>query len=103
LGEKNYGLTVDLKSSAKIVYHRLAAAAVTYLFVNELGFSSIIRLIIGTLFFAVAFGAAILLTKTLNKSDIENLCAMASGLGKIGKIFSRALNVYQKIMETLKL
>ncbi len=84
---KNYGLTVDLKSSAKIVLSCLTAATVTYLFVNELGFSSIIRLIIGTLFFAIAFVAVTLLTKTLNKSDIENLTAMASGLGIIGRIF----------------
>jgi O-antigen/teichoic acid export membrane protein len=100
---KNYGLTVDLTSSAKIVLSSSAAAIVTYLFVSELGYSSLIRLIIGALFFAIAFVAATLLTKTLNKSDIENLSKMASGLGIVGRILSRALNIYLKLMKTLKL
>jgi hypothetical protein len=92
-----------LTSSAKIVLSASAAAIVTYLFVSELGYSSLIRLIIGALFFAIAFVAATLLTKTLNKSDIENLSKMASGLGIVGRILSRALNIYLKLMKTLKL
>jgi O-antigen/teichoic acid export membrane protein len=100
---RNYGLTVDLVSSGKIVLSSSIAAIVTFVFVSELGFSSLIRLIIGVFFFAIAFVAAILLTKTLNKFDIENLSAMASGLGIVGRIFSRVLNIYKKIMVTLKL
>ena len=53
-------------------------------------------------FFALVFIAATLLTKTINKSDIENLGAMAGGLGIVGKMFSQVLNIYQKLMETLK-
>jgi O-antigen/teichoic acid export membrane protein len=100
---KNYGITVDLKSSAKIVLSCSVAAILTYLLVYELAFSSYIRLIMGALFFAIAFAAATLLTKTVDKSDIENLSAMASGLGIVGKIFGGVLSIYKKIMETLKL
>ena len=100
---KNYGLTVDWSSSGKIVLSSSVAALLTYLLVLELGFSSLIRLLIGVVFFALVFVAATLLTKTMNKSDIENLCSMASGLGIVGKIFSKVLNIYQKLMETLKL
>jgi O-antigen/teichoic acid export membrane protein len=95
---KNYGLTVDLGSSAKIVLSSMFTAAVTFLLVSQLGFSSSIRLIIGVVFFALMFLAVTLLTKTINKSDIENLSSMATGLGIIGKILCRILSIYQKLI-----
>lgn len=100
--KKNYGLTVDWSSSAKIVLSSSITSVLTYFFVLELSFSSLIRLVIGVVFFALVFIAATLLTKTINKSDIQNLGAMAGGLGIVGKMFSRVLNIYQKLMETLK-
>jgi hypothetical protein len=100
---KNYGLTVDWGSSARIVLSSSVTAILTYILVLELGFSSLIRLIIGVVFFAFVFVVATLLIRAINKSDIENLCGMASGLGTVGKIFCRLLNIYQKLMETLRL
>jgi stage V sporulation protein B len=100
---KHYGLTVDWGSSAKILSSSGVAAALTYFLVLELGFSSLIRLIIGAVFFIVVFGAAALLTKVINKSDIENLHGMISGLGMIGKIFNRVLDIIAKLMEIIKL
>ena len=100
---KNYELTVDWSSSAKIVLSSSVTAILTYVLVLELGFSSLIRLIIGVVFFAIVFVVATLLIRTINKSDIENLCGMASGLGAVGKIFCRILNIYQKLMETFRL
>jgi O-antigen/teichoic acid export membrane protein len=100
---KNYGLTVDWGSSARIVLSSSVTAILTYVLVLELGFSSLIRLIIGVVFFAFVFVVATLLIRAINKSDIENLCGMASGLGTVGKIFCRLLNIYQKLMETLRL
>jgi len=95
---KHYDLTIDWRSSAKIVLSSSVAAASTYLLILELGYSSLIRLIIGIVFFILVFITAALLTKTINKSDIENLRSMASGLGIIGKIFCRVLNIYEKLM-----
>ena len=100
---KNYGLTVDFKSSSKIVLSSSVAAIATYLLVSELGFSSIIRLIIGAVFFALMLVVTALLTKTINNSDIENLSSMAQGLGIVGKIFCGFLNIYQKLMNRLRL
>ena len=100
---KNYELTVDWSSSTKIVLSSSIAAILTYVLVLELGFSSLIRLIVGVVFFAFVFVAATLLTKTIRISDIDNLCGMASGLGIVGKIFCRVLNIYRKLMKTLKL
>jgi O-antigen/teichoic acid export membrane protein len=99
---KHYELTVDWVSSAKILLSSAVAAALTYVLISELGFSSWIRLIIGIVFFAVVFVAATLLTQTINKSDIENLRSMVSGLGMIGKIFNYSLNIIEKLMKTLK-
>jgi O-antigen/teichoic acid export membrane protein len=100
---KNYALTVDWSSSAKILISSSVTALLTYLLVLELGFSSLIRLIVGVAFFAVVFIAATLLTKTMTKTDIENLRSMAGGLGGVGKIFCRVLNIYDNLRETLKL
>jgi stage V sporulation protein B len=100
---KHYGLTVDWKSSAKILVSSLTAAALTYALVIMLPFSSWIRLIIGLVFFTIVFAAATLLTRTINKADIENLRAMTSGLGPVGKTVNRILNLLEKIMTALKL
>ena len=100
---KHYDLTVDWRSSAKILISSTIAAVLTYILISQLGFSSLIRLIIGVLFFAFIFGAAVLLTQTINKSDIENLRGMVSGLGVIGKILNRILNIVEKLMKPLKL
>jgi O-antigen/teichoic acid export membrane protein len=100
---KNYALTVDWGSSARILLSSSVTALLTYLLVSELNFSSLIRLIIGVAFFALVFIVATLLTKTMNKSDIENLQSMAGGLGVVGKIFCRVLNIYDTLRKTLKL
>ncbi len=100
---KNYGLTVDWTSSTKIVLSSSTAAIVTFLLISELGFSSLIRLIIGAIFFTFIFLATALLTKTINESDVKNLTSMAKGLGLVGRIFCQFLSIYQKIMKTLKL
>jgi O-antigen/teichoic acid export membrane protein len=101
--KKHYELTVDWRSSGKILLSSAVAAALTYVLISELGFSSLIRLIIGVVFFSLVFVAAALLTQTINKSDIENLRGMTSGLGLIGKIINRVLSIIGKLMEIIKL
>jgi O-antigen/teichoic acid export membrane protein len=100
---KHYGLTVEWKSSAKILASSLTVAALTYALVAMLPFSSWISLIIGVIFFAIVFVAAALLTRTVNKVDLENFRGMTSGLGPIGKIINRILNLLEKTITTLKL
>jgi O-antigen/teichoic acid export membrane protein len=100
---KHYDLTVEWRSSAKILASSLTAAALTYALVAMLPFSSWIRLIIGLIFFTIIFVVATLLTQTLNKVDLENLRGMTSGLGSIGKAINRILNLIEKIMTSLKL
>ena len=99
---KHYGLTVDWRSSAKILLSSAIAAASTYALISELSFSNWTRLIIGAVFFAFVYVAAALLTQTIDKYDIENLRVMVSDLGIIGKISNRILNIIEKLMTTLK-
>jgi O-antigen/teichoic acid export membrane protein len=98
---KHFGLTVDWLSSARILVSSAVAAASTYLIVSALSFSSPIRLIIGVVLFVAVYVAAALLTRTINKSDVANMRSMISGLGAIGKILNRILNILEKIMTTL--
>jgi O-antigen/teichoic acid export membrane protein len=95
---KHYDLTVDWLSSAKILISSAVAATLTYILISQLGFSSFIRLIIGVVFFLFAYLVVALLTHTIDKSDIENLRGMVSGLGIIGKIFNLFLTVLEKII-----
>jgi O-antigen/teichoic acid export membrane protein len=100
--KKYYELTIDWRSSAKILLSSAIAASLTYVLISELNFHSLIRLILGAVFFTVLFFSAAMVTQTINKSDIENLRGMIGGLGPIGKIIGRFLNIYEKLTETLK-
>ena len=95
---KNYGLTIDYISSAKILTSSLTASILTYVFETALPFSNWIRLIIGVAFFTAVFITAILLTRTLNKVDLDSLRGMTSGLGQFSKIINRILNLFEKMM-----
>jgi O-antigen/teichoic acid export membrane protein len=99
---KHYQLTVDWHSSAKILLSSAIAGALTYVVILTLNFSSLTRLIIGLVFFSVVFITAVLLTQTINKSDMENMRGMTSGLGIIGKTITAILNIIEKLMKTLK-
>jgi len=100
---KHYALTVDWTSSAKVLASSLISAALTYALVLVLPFSSWIRLVIGLVFFIIVFGAVALLTRTINKDDLNNLRGMTSGLGAIGKTVNRISNFLEKIINALKL
>jgi len=101
--KKHYAVTVDWKSSAKILLSSAIAATLTYLIVTELTFASWIRLAIGVVIFAVFLVPAMLLTKVLTQSDIGNLREMTSNLGPVGKILNTILTLIEKLMSMLKL
>ena len=101
--KKHYDVTVDWRSSAKILFSSATAAALTYAVVAQLGFASWIRLVIGVVFFLAVFAAAALLTRTIDKSDINNLRAMTSSLGLVGKLLNSLLSLIEKLMTTMRL
>ena len=101
--KKNYKVTVDWVSSAKILLSSAIAAAVTYILTFHLTLSNWILLIIGTIIFLPTFIITILLTKAINRLDISSLREMLSTLGPLSAIINRLLNIIEKIMNILRL
>ena len=101
--KKQYGSTVDWRSSAKIIFSSAFTAVLTYAAVSQLGFASWIRLFLGLLIFALILIPTMLFTRTFTRFDIINLKVMIEGLGAIGGIVNKVLNILEKLMTALKL
>jgi O-antigen/teichoic acid export membrane protein len=117
--KKHYDITMDWIASVKILLAAMTTAALTYLTVNYalspfflqvFNFAAIARwlgpaieLVLGVFFFIIVFIGAIIMTKTLSISDLNNLRAMTTSLGPITKIVHYLLNTMEKIMAKLKL
>jgi len=100
---KTYGVSVDWSSSAKILVASTIAASVTFGAISMFSFSSLVELVLGTAIFMIVLVPSALLIRSVSRSDIVNLRGMVSGLGVIGRLFSRVLGVLEKIMRLLNL
>ena len=96
--KKNYRLTIDWASSAKILFSSAIAGASAYALQTQLSFSNLTNLLIGVIVFAVVLLPSILLTRTINQSDIENLRQMTTSLGPVNRILSPAINLVEKLL-----
>ena len=96
--KKNYRLTIDWASSAKILFSSAIAGASAYALVSQLSFSNLTNLLIGVVVFAVVLLPSILLTRTINQSDIENLRQMTTSLGPVNRILTPAINLVEKLL-----
>jgi O-antigen/teichoic acid export membrane protein len=94
---KHYALNVDWYSSAKILFSSAFTAILTYVFVSQLGLSSVIQLIIGLIFFIAVYFFMIVLTRTLSQYDLENLRGMVSGLGLLGRVLKHLLDLVEAL------
>ncbi len=95
---KTYGVTVDWFSSVKILFSSAIAGSVTYVAVSLLSFSSWVELILGVIIFVIVLVPAAILTRSISRSDVANLRGMTSGLGVVGKLLGRVLDVLEKLM-----
>jgi O-antigen/teichoic acid export membrane protein len=93
----HFGATVDLITAAKILLASAAAGAITFAVISQLGFSSLIELVIGGMVFTFVYLTIILLTRTLNQSDINNLREMLSEFGPLSSIVNFILNIIEKM------
>lgn len=100
---KNYGITIDWFSSAKILVSSAVASSLTYVVVTHLGFDSWISLVIGVAVFVPLYMLASLLTRTVDLADVNNFRDMTKSLGSLHRIFVLVLDIYEKMMITLKL
>jgi hypothetical protein len=101
--KKTYNMTVDWGSSARILLSGLAAGGITYAFISYVSFSSLVELILGVCVFVVILIPALLLTRSITRSDITNLHYMIGGLGKLGGIIDKLLAIVERLMDILRL
>ena len=101
--KKRYDLTVDWFSSAKILIASSVTAAITNFAVSQMAFSSWIKLLVGVVIFVLVFIPAILFSRAITRPDLHNLGGMAGGLGSLGRIVAKILNLIEKLMSMLRL
>ena len=99
--KKQFGVSIDWVSSAKILFSSLITAILTYALVSFLVFSNPIRLVIGVVAFVVIFLASIIVTRTIDKGDLASLREIINVLGPLRKPLRFLLNVIEKLMMIL--
>jgi stage V sporulation protein B len=99
----NYDVTVDWRSSAKILLSSTIAGTLTYLIITQLPLASWIRLLIGVAIFLLIFILAALFTRTITRSEINNLRNMTTGFGILTGILDKLLNLLNKLITILRL
>jgi hypothetical protein len=96
-------VTVHWSSSARILLSGATASAITYALVLQLTFNKWIILLIGAVVFLLSFLLAVLVTRAINRSDINNLRGMLSELGHLRRPLNRLLNIIEKLMTVFRL
>ena len=100
---KNYNLTISWVFSGKILFSSAVPAVLTYLVVSYTNFANWLQLIIGVCVFLPIFLVLVLFTKTVERSDVDNLRNMTASLGALHKIFDFLMNIVEGIMDVFRL
>jgi hypothetical protein len=100
---KNYNLTLDWIFTGKILFSSAIPAILTYLLISYLGFANWVQLIIGIFVFLPIFLVLVLVTRTIERSDIDNLRNMTESLGPLHKLFTYFLGVVEWLMNVFRL
>jgi O-antigen/teichoic acid export membrane protein len=99
---KQYGITVNWISSIKILLSSASAAGATFAVISIMPFGNWIKLVVGFIIFTLVLVTISLLTKTINRSDVNNLRDMLTELGPFQRIFNFLLNLIEKLMIALQ-
>ena len=94
---RKYNAKIDINSSMRIFTASAIAATASFLAINLATYADWIELTIGTLTFAATYLLAAPTIGAINKSDINNLKTMFSGLGAISKLINIPLNFMEKL------
>jgi O-antigen/teichoic acid export membrane protein len=94
----HFGATLDLISAAKILLASAAAGAITFSVLSQLNFSSWIELIIGGIIFVFSYIIILLLVRTVDQSDINNLREMLSEFGPLSLVVNFLLSIIEKMI-----
>ncbi len=96
--KKHYDVSVDWVSSAKILISSAASGGVAYFAVSFVSLSSWPKLIIGLAVFSAALLLCTIATRTLRKSDIDNLRLMTSEFGPFSGVINKILNAVERLV-----
>jgi O-antigen/teichoic acid export membrane protein len=100
--KKRYDVTVHWKSSVKILFSSVVAAALTYAVIIQLSFwISLLQLVVGVAIFALTYLVTAILTKVFNREDLNNLRDMFRALGPLQRLLNIILNLIEKVMAVL--
>jgi len=100
---KNYNLTVSWVFSGKILFSSAVPAVLTYLVISSVNLANWLQLIVGVFVFIPIFLVLVLFTKTVGRSDVDNLRDMTASLGPLHKIIAFLLNIVEGIMDIFRL
>jgi len=95
--KKNYGATIDYRSSMKILVASAAPAALTYFVVVQIDLYSWLALILGAGIFFAGYLVMAPLMGAINKKDVGNFRAMLQGLGPLARLFTLPLSVIERL------
>jgi O-antigen/teichoic acid export membrane protein len=95
---KHYDLTIDWIYSGKIIFSSAIPAILAYLTITQIDFANWVQLIIGVCVFLPSFLVVVLLTKTIERSDIDNLKNMTESLGPLHKLITFFMVIVEKLM-----
>lgn len=96
---KHYKIKVDFGASIKLFITSLIAALVTYLILNFLHTTELLKLLIGVITFVGTYLIATPILGGVTQTDINNMNVMFSDLGFVSKIFSIPLFLLEKIAQ----
>ena len=95
--KKNFGATVDLVSSSKILLASVIAAVFTHLLLTPINWGYWAELILGGVSFLSVYLVTAPLIRAVDKKDIIRLREMLSGLGPFSYVFNIPLEVMEKL------
>ena len=93
---KNYDIRPSLKSSAKILFASVVSALITY-FSICLFEGNLIKIIMGSIIFLIAYIVLIPLVGAVNSQDVQTLKTMVSSLGHVSKLVNPFIVVIEKV------
>jgi O-antigen/teichoic acid export membrane protein len=100
--KKNYEVTIDWKSSAKIFLASVIAAIVTYLLLSQFNANNRVEWLIeafgGGIAFLVVYLVAAPLIRAVDRNDVRSLREMLSGLGPFSYVFNIPLRITEKLL-----
>ena len=100
---RNYDLTISWVFSGKILFSSIIPAVLTYLVITSVNFANWLQLLLGVCVFVPIYLLIVLLTKTIDRTDIDNLRDMTAFLGPLHKIFGFFMSIVEKIMDVFGL